>query len=254
MKLKLIITLGYQYLLFLSFNWFVLSDNSAKSDLLANIKSVDVLSHAARYDAAEWEVKLTLAITSEEGNFSDLFQRSEEYEVCIEFLLHESKRWCQFVETQEISTSFRVLESPIVWLQISVNTLHADRYLFFGRYMYGSLDLRIPNGGISLYSSNHLLSQLFSLLPRLNLLPDSVTYTLPVATRYSYNYEISAMCERYNMSAPSCCDLFSQLNSWLYKLQLIETLSLPTIQILPTPSQPFVFLHIPKTAGKRIKL
>ena len=174
--------------------------------------------------------------------------------ICFQTVAEASSRpWCyQIRKFNYYSDIFLTVTNPVIslhmWAQISTYGGHIH-----GSDSYVVLDLRIPNGGIPLYSSNHLLSQLFSLLPRLKLLPDSVTYTLPVATRYSYNYEISAMCERYNMSAPSCCDLFSQLNSWLYKLQLIETLSLPTIQIMPTPSQPFVFLHIEKTAGTSLR-
>jgi hypothetical protein len=64
---------------------------------------------------------------------------------------------------------------------------------------------------------------------------------------------VTDYCTLRRFTHLSCARFMAQISAHAYKLLLARRANLPDIQYMPTPQQPFVFLHIEKTAGTTIR-
>lgn len=70
---------------------------------------------------------------------------------------------------------------------------------------------------------------------------------------YSIQKEIKLICMQRLFSTVMCLEFIEDLYTYMKKLFLIQELKLPSIQYIPSNYNPFIFLHIEKTAGTTLR-
>ena len=77
--------------------------------------------------------------------------------------------------------------------------------------------------------------------------------TVSIAVRLTHPHSLQRItadfCAQHRLTHVACGYLAAHLSSVVYKDILASALGLPAVQHMPTPQDPFVFLHIEKTAG-----
>jgi len=83
----------------------------------------------------------------------------------------------------------------------------------------------------------------------------NATVSVDVHLTHSYSLQrITAdFCASHRLTHVACGYLAAHLSSVVYKDILASSLGLPAVQHMPTPQNPFVFLHIEKTAGSALR-
>ena len=79
------------------------------------------------------------------------------------------------------------------------------------------------------------------------------TVNEPLTHPHSLQRVTADFCAQHRLTHVACGYLAAHLSSVVYKDILASTLGLPAIQHMPTPQDPFVFLHIEKTAGSALR-
>ena len=82
----------------------------------------------------------------------------------------------------------------------------------------------------------------------------SQTVNEPLTHPYSLQRITADFCALHRLTHVACGYLAAHFSSVVYKDILTSTLGLPAVQHMPTPQDPFVFLHIEKTAGSALRL
>lgn len=162
------------------------------------------------------------------------------------------------------------------WIQSSSKPFrgilrHSDDYFM--------IDCRLNDGGISLFQSlshiqvnvsiasgkKHLDHRESSINSSFESPDPKQLFIEPILYRFYYKQSsiqpskfafqryIHSYCRDSQLSRMGCLSLVTQISKYLYLRQLHRELSLPEIQYKPSKMNPFVFLHIEKTAGTTLR-
>jgi hypothetical protein len=88
-------------------------------------------------------------------------------------------------------------------------------------------------------------------------LPSSSSYNTSIRGTLSHPYSLQRLaadfCASHRMTSASCGRLITKLSVSLHKRTLAEVLGLPSVQYMPSPQDPYLFLHIEKNAGTALR-
>ena len=75
----------------------------------------------------------------------------------------------------------------------------------------------------------------------------------PLTTPHTLQRATADFCALHRLSPLACGHLAAHLSATVHRDLLAASLGLPAVQHQPSPQQPFVFLHIEKTAGTALR-
>jgi len=70
---------------------------------------------------------------------------------------------------------------------------------------------------------------------------------------FPFQFAIADFCRLHNFETVHCSVLTRFISQRVYRVKLSTERGLPPVQRIPTPSRPFVFLHVEKTAGTSLR-
>jgi hypothetical protein len=86
-----------------------------------------------------------------------------------------------------------------------------------------------------------------------DLVPEYLSIRMFVSTRHSIQRMTADTCALYEMSHWQCGRLASVLAREAQRAILARETGLPSVQIIPSKHNPFVFLHIEKCGGSTLR-
>ena len=252
--------------------------------LVVHYVDVRIISHSL-LPAENWELLLTrdVAATSSLSEPSPYVNIT--FRKCFQLLKptsYESDEevYCRnstFLENHNIDElSILTYSSKFMirsWIEINgFMTIDHMSSILNGSESYFILDLTLPKGGLDVYNypivkhplkisipnymdnnNNNKKEYIITSFPqpynKIKLKPKKDMFHM----KLNLQIMIVTYCQSYNLPIKICFQLFAMILNHIKKLLLINELGLPPIQIHVSPEKPFVFLHIPKTAGSYLR-
>lgn len=156
------------------------------------------------------------------------------------------------------------IDTPVhhahMWLQTSPDTIQSHTKRRAGRLKgsdtYIMIDTRLgSDGGLFIHQEavGTILPIPMKLLARIREHVPDFPPQHYLSTPYSLQRYTADVCSLVKMSEVECVYAAETLTRAAYQGLLAVRGGLPSVQVLPTPAQPFVFLHIEKTAGTTLR-
>jgi hypothetical protein len=143
-----------------------------------------------------------------------------------------------------------IIISPLVQLHMWLESRQNDKVIQ-GSDLFLALDARLPDGGLYLQES----AGIFAVEPVFQIIENNeiFEFTVNFSTNIPFQKYIKMICRVYKLASMDCAKLFGFVLHVAYQKLLITSVTFPSVQIMPTPSNPFVFLHIEKTGGTTMR-
>jgi hypothetical protein len=149
------------------------------------------------------------------------------------------------------------------WVQLTM-----DGGKIEGTDTYMPLDIRLPEVGWYVHNQfiNETITMMLDMSDLRKVFPAGILgqdMTKPIPLRVFVNYPnqhrfsiqlyIPKFCAEMGYSHHLCAILTWKMYRYLHFLTLNKEKNLPKVQSIPSPTNPFVFLHVEKTGGTTIR-
>jgi hypothetical protein len=218
-------------------------------------------------DSPRWNMKIMGEVTSPNttGNSADwLFSAFPHLSICIDVVLsnEESAPICFNIQSWNYYSNLIISTPEVNYLHLWAQTSEFGGKIA-GSDVFFQLDMRVSpvDGGFSTLDALNLSSTESRCAKMLNLSVNvtdmegdhpellSIRWTSP----QSIQRGIADFCFSHRLDKNSCGTLSAHVANTAYKIKLADKFNLPEMQLVPTPQNPFIFVHIEKTGGTTLR-